>query len=133
MGSDPETTVLDADHQAWEVPSVFIGDGSVTPTQGSANPPLTIMALASRLSDGLAPKRPAGEQRGSGATRGGSHQSRLVAVAAEPGLLAAPVGPVVEDPVRAIVVVVVDRPEQVLPPRYRRAARAAGALLRRQA
>jgi hypothetical protein len=34
---------------AREVPNLFIADGSVMPTQGSANPALTIMALASRL------------------------------------------------------------------------------------
>jgi choline dehydrogenase-like flavoprotein len=39
------------------VPNLFIADGSVMPTQGSANPALTIMALASRLADRLAAKR----------------------------------------------------------------------------
>ena len=46
-----------ADQRAWEVPNLFIADGSVLPTQGSANPALTIMALASRLGEGLAGKR----------------------------------------------------------------------------
>jgi choline dehydrogenase-like flavoprotein len=57
MGSDPERSVVDADHRAWEVPNLFIADGSVMPTQGSANPALTIMALASRLAERLALKR----------------------------------------------------------------------------
>jgi choline dehydrogenase-like flavoprotein len=57
MGSDPERSVVDADHRAWEVPNLFIADGSVMPTQGSANPALTIMALASRLADRLNQKR----------------------------------------------------------------------------
>jgi choline dehydrogenase-like flavoprotein len=57
MGSDPERSVVDADHRAWEVPNLFIADGSVMPTQGSANPALTIMALASRLAQLLALKR----------------------------------------------------------------------------
>jgi choline dehydrogenase-like flavoprotein len=57
MGSDPERSVVDADHRAWEVPNLFIADGSVMPTQGSANPALTIMALASRLAQRLALKR----------------------------------------------------------------------------
>jgi choline dehydrogenase-like flavoprotein len=33
------------------VPNLFIADGSVMPTQGAANPALTIMALASRLAE----------------------------------------------------------------------------------
>jgi choline dehydrogenase-like flavoprotein len=60
MGSDPERSVVDADHRAWEVPNLFICDGSVMPTQGSANPALTIMALASRLAERLDLKRHAG-------------------------------------------------------------------------
>jgi choline dehydrogenase-like flavoprotein len=58
MGSDPERSVVDADHRAWEVPNLFVADGSVMPTQGSANPALTIMALASRLAARLDAKRP---------------------------------------------------------------------------
>jgi choline dehydrogenase-like flavoprotein len=58
MGSDPERSVVDSDHRAWGVPNLFIADGSVMPTQGSANPALTIMALASRLAERLALKRP---------------------------------------------------------------------------
>jgi choline dehydrogenase-like flavoprotein len=57
MGSDPERSVVDADHRCWEVPNLFIADGSVMPTQGSANPALTIMALASRLAERLDLKR----------------------------------------------------------------------------
>jgi choline dehydrogenase-like flavoprotein len=57
MGMDPETSVVDADHRAWGVPNLFVCDGSVMPTQGSANPALTIMALASRLGERLAARR----------------------------------------------------------------------------
>jgi choline dehydrogenase-like flavoprotein len=57
MGSDPERSVVDSDHRAWEIPNLFICDGSVMPTQGSANPALTIMALASRLAERLNAKR----------------------------------------------------------------------------
>jgi choline dehydrogenase-like flavoprotein len=53
MGADPERSVVDADHRAWGIPNLFIADGSVMPTQGSANPALTIMALASRLASRL--------------------------------------------------------------------------------
>ncbi len=38
MGSDPDLSVVDSDHRAWEVPNLFIADGSVMPTQGAANP-----------------------------------------------------------------------------------------------
>jgi choline dehydrogenase-like flavoprotein len=57
MGVDPERSVVDSDHRAWGIPNLFIADGSVMPTQGSANPALTIMALASRLADRLAEGR----------------------------------------------------------------------------
>ncbi|VBA49703.1 GMC family oxidoreductase [Mycobacterium pseudokansasii] len=51
MGSDPESSVVNSDQRSWAVPNLFIADGSVCPTQGSANPALTIMALASRLAE----------------------------------------------------------------------------------
>ncbi len=57
MGASPETSVIDADHRAWGVPNLFVCDGSVMPTQGAANPALTIMALASRLAERLASGR----------------------------------------------------------------------------
>ena len=57
MSDTPETGVIDADHRAWGIPNLFVCDGSVMPTQGSANPALTIMALASRLAERLGAKR----------------------------------------------------------------------------
>ncbi len=54
MGSSPETSVVDANQRAWAVPNLFLADGSVCPTQGSANPALTIMALAARLAERMA-------------------------------------------------------------------------------
>jgi choline dehydrogenase-like flavoprotein len=60
MGTSPEDSVIDADHRAWGVPNLLIADGSVMPTQGAANPALTIMALASRLGERLADKRVSG-------------------------------------------------------------------------
>jgi choline dehydrogenase-like flavoprotein len=67
MGPDAETSVVDADHRVWDVPNLFICDGSVMPTQGSANPALTILALASRLA-----KRLDAKQVGHGATGSGA-------------------------------------------------------------
>ena len=49
MGTAPTNSVVDADHRIWAVPNLFVADGSVCPTQGSANPALTIMALALAL------------------------------------------------------------------------------------
>ncbi|MDQ3319222.1 MAG: GMC family oxidoreductase [Actinomycetota bacterium] len=57
MGDSPESSVVDSEHRAWEVPNLFVADGSTMPTQGSANPALTVMALASRLAERLARKR----------------------------------------------------------------------------
>ncbi|HVA21708.1 MAG TPA: GMC family oxidoreductase [Candidatus Micrarchaeia archaeon] len=54
MGFSPADSVVNSDQQAWAVPNLLVSDGSVCPTQGSANPALTIMALASRLAERLA-------------------------------------------------------------------------------
>ena len=62
MGEDPEDSVVDAEHRVWGVPNLFIADGSVCPTQGAANPALTIMALSSRLAERLTTKKPAPQQ-----------------------------------------------------------------------
>ncbi|HEX5146564.1 MAG TPA: GMC family oxidoreductase [Conexibacter sp.] len=57
MGDSPQDGVIDADHRVWSLPNLFVADGSAMPTQGSANPALTIMALASRLAERLDAKR----------------------------------------------------------------------------
>ena len=59
MGTSPDNSVVDANQRTWAVPNLYISDGSVCPTQGSANPALTIMAFASRLGRHLAAKRTA--------------------------------------------------------------------------
>jgi choline dehydrogenase-like flavoprotein len=53
MATRPEDGVVDADHRVFGVPNLFIVDGSVLPTQGAANPALTIMALAARAAHRL--------------------------------------------------------------------------------
>ena len=53
MAASPEEGVVDANLRSFAVPNLFITDGSVLPTQGSANPALTIMALAARCADYL--------------------------------------------------------------------------------
>jgi choline dehydrogenase-like flavoprotein len=57
MGFTPDDSVVDASHRAWDVPNLFICDGSVLPTEGAANPALVIMALADRLAELLEDKR----------------------------------------------------------------------------
>jgi choline dehydrogenase-like flavoprotein len=49
MGDDPRTSVVDADGRAWDVPNLWICDGSLFPTSGGVNPSLTIQALACRI------------------------------------------------------------------------------------
>ncbi|MFB7909881.1 GMC family oxidoreductase [Kitasatospora sp. NPDC056076] len=54
MADSPERGVVDADLRTFAVRNLLITDGSVMPTQGSANPALTIMALVDRASNRLA-------------------------------------------------------------------------------
>jgi choline dehydrogenase-like flavoprotein len=49
MGSDPATSVVDADGRSWDIPNLWICDGSLFPTCGGVNPSLTIQALALRI------------------------------------------------------------------------------------
>lgn len=51
MGDDPRTSVVNQFCRSWDVPNLFICDGSVMVTQGSANPALTISAIAARTAD----------------------------------------------------------------------------------
>lgn len=53
MGADPRTSVVDKFGRTHDVSNLFVCDGSILPTQGSANPGLTIQALAARTADYL--------------------------------------------------------------------------------
>jgi choline dehydrogenase-like flavoprotein len=53
MGSDPTTSVVDGFGRTHDIANLFVCDGSILPTQGSANPGLTIQALAARTADYL--------------------------------------------------------------------------------
>ena len=53
MGADPATSVVDQFGRTHDIDNLFICDGSIMPTQGSANPGLTIMSLAARIADYL--------------------------------------------------------------------------------
>lgn len=54
MGSEPETSVTNADGRTWEIPNLWVCDGSLFPTSGGVNPSLTIQALACRIGDRIA-------------------------------------------------------------------------------
>jgi choline dehydrogenase-like flavoprotein len=51
MGLDPETSVVDPDGRSWDIPNLWVCDGSLFVTAGGVNPSLTIQALALRISD----------------------------------------------------------------------------------
>ncbi len=48
MGNDPRRSVVDQWCRSWDVPNLFICDGSVFVTSSGVNPSLTIQAIAAR-------------------------------------------------------------------------------------
>ncbi len=61
MGSSAAESVVDQWCRSWDVPNLFVCDGSVLPTQGSSNPAITISAIAARTAEWLRTAVPAGE------------------------------------------------------------------------
>jgi choline dehydrogenase-like flavoprotein len=53
MGSSPAESVVDKFGRTHDVANLFICDGSILPTQGTANPGLAIQALGARTADYL--------------------------------------------------------------------------------
>jgi choline dehydrogenase-like flavoprotein len=53
MGRNPASSVVDGFGRSHDIANLFVCDGSILPTQGSANPGLTIQALAARVADYL--------------------------------------------------------------------------------
>jgi choline dehydrogenase-like flavoprotein len=53
MAATAEQGVVDRDMRVFGIPNLYVVDGSTLPTQGAANPALTIMALAARAADRL--------------------------------------------------------------------------------
>ncbi len=51
MGSNPRTSVLNANCQAWDVQNLFVADGGPFVSQADKNPTWTILALSMRTSD----------------------------------------------------------------------------------
>ncbi|MGH7152429.1 MAG: GMC oxidoreductase, partial [Acetobacteraceae bacterium] len=54
MGNDPETSVTNRWHQTWEVPNLYVIDGSSFVTGGVVNPTNTVSALALRAARHIA-------------------------------------------------------------------------------
>ncbi|MFH1810774.1 MAG: GMC family oxidoreductase [Pseudomonadota bacterium] len=54
MGQDPRRSVVDLQHQAHDLPGLYIVDGSALPGPPGVNPQLTILAVAARAADGIA-------------------------------------------------------------------------------
>jgi choline dehydrogenase-like flavoprotein len=48
MGFTPQDSVIDENCRSWDVPNLFVCDGSIFPTTGGVNPSLTITAIAMR-------------------------------------------------------------------------------------
>ena len=53
MGADPKSSVVDKWNRSWDVPNLYIVDGSVLATGGVVNPTPTICALALRCAENL--------------------------------------------------------------------------------
>ncbi len=51
MGDDRRSSVVNADCRSWDIPNLWVCDGSVFPTTGGVNPSLTIQAIALRTAD----------------------------------------------------------------------------------
>lgn len=61
MGFSPSDSVTDGDGRTWDIPNLWICDGSLFPTGTGVNPSLTIMALACRIGDRIVEKARRGE------------------------------------------------------------------------
>jgi choline dehydrogenase-like flavoprotein len=66
MGTNPKTSVVDADCKVHSVDNLYVAGSAVFPTSSQANPTLTIVALSLRLADRLAqrlqPRRAAAQE-----------------------------------------------------------------------
>jgi choline dehydrogenase-like flavoprotein len=51
MGTQPRDSVANADGRTWDIPNLWICDGSLMPTSLAVNPSLTIQANACRIAD----------------------------------------------------------------------------------
>src|SRR5205085_10424475 len=61
MGTDPRTSVVNADCRTHDVPNLYVVDGSVFPSVSEKNPTHTIMALAAKTADHISGRFKKGE------------------------------------------------------------------------
>ena len=61
MGFSPSDSVTDGDGRTWDIPNLWICDGSLFPTGTGVNPSLTIMAVACRIGDRIVASARCGE------------------------------------------------------------------------
>ena len=67
MGSDSRSSVLNGVNQAWDVPNLFVTDGSSFASSSTVGPALTIMALTARACEFIAREHAAGALTGTAA------------------------------------------------------------------
>ena len=53
MGSDPQHSVVNPDHQVWGVDGLYVCDSSIFPSSVGANPMQTIYTVAKLFADRL--------------------------------------------------------------------------------
>ena len=58
LGTDPDASVVNQWGQAWEVPNLYLMDGSVLPTGAAVNPSTTIAAMTLRNASHLRDRLP---------------------------------------------------------------------------
>jgi choline dehydrogenase-like flavoprotein len=56
MGTDPASSVINADHEIHDCPGLYVVDGAAVPSALGVNPQVTIMALATRAAEKIAAK-----------------------------------------------------------------------------
>jgi choline dehydrogenase-like flavoprotein len=56
MGVDPRRSVVNPDHEVHDLPGLFVTDGAAVPSSLGVNPQVTIMALATRAAERIAPR-----------------------------------------------------------------------------
>lgn len=57
MGNDPDTAVVNAEGQSFDIPNLYVSDNSTFPSALSVNPALTIMAVSLRSADRFLQRR----------------------------------------------------------------------------